>query len=476
MNVGYVSYLLLQIIPGLNNTIPGIEADYLPEQGAAAAAKLFEKTYENALLIFGLMVFISLAFSVISRYTSLGEEWDIVLALKRIVLIGVLLAGFKFMFGTIFITGHALSLEIFGEDNVSELNKQFEEIATREQESKGVTSDADENPISRLFTMLGQITSDIVVDTLAAIIAFIFFVATVLMHMLWRIAVIILYVMGPILIALSLFPSFGVKILSAWFGAALQVSFWQVWFAVCAFFVQTSDNTDLLKFTVGNSKAATANHIESVVFALIFTILYIATPIVVGLFLPVSSFGDGLTKALRFGGFPVAAGINTAANLASSGATGLVGVASKLFSRDGGTGSANLAKGAKAAIDKGTALDGVDASSAVRNNSGNSPVLRTNSAAKGLQERRASRFSGARTNSSSGSGGGSDSSNISDNNSNSSTIDSGDSRASVGSDAESSSKSPRSSSRSNAGRAVRNLIKNRVPRKVNNDTPPPIVT
>lgn len=341
MNVAYLSYLVLQIIPGLNNTIPGIEADYLPEQAAAAAAELFNKTYANAWLIFGLMVFISLAFSVISRYTSLDEEWNIILALKRIVTIAVLLVGFKFIFGTVFITGHALSLEIFGEDNVSELNKKFEEIATKEQENKGVTDDGDENPISRLFTMLGQITSDIVVDTLAAIIAFIFFVSTVLMHMLWRIAVIILYVMGPILIALSLFPSFGVKILTAWFGAALQVSAWQVWFSVCAFFVQTSDNTDLLKFTVGDSKAATANHIESVVFALIFTILYIGAPLVVALFLPISSFSNGLIGALKFGGFPVAAGINTAASVATGGVKGLVGAAGKLLSREGDKGSAN---------------------------------------------------------------------------------------------------------------------------------------
>ena len=108
------SYFLLQIIPGLNNTIPGVESSYLPEQAAAAAAKLFEKTYADAWIIFGLLLFISLAFSVISKYVDLGEEWNIVQALKRIGTIAVLLVGFKFLFGSIFIINHSVSLRIFG--------------------------------------------------------------------------------------------------------------------------------------------------------------------------------------------------------------------------------------------------------------------------------------------------------------------------------------------------------------------------
>lgn len=357
-----MNYLLLQLIPGLNNTVPGIEKDYLPEKGAAAAAAIFEKTYGDAWIIFGLMVIISLAFSVYG----LGQNWEIKTTLKRIASIALLLVGFKLAFGGPFIIGHALSIHIFSEDNVAELNKKFEERATEEQEKKGVAEDKDETIIGRLFKMIGQIQTDIVVDALSAIIAFIFFIAATLMHMLWRVALIILYITGPILIALSIIPGFGVKLLTAWFGAVLQVSFWQVWFAICAFFVQTSD--EILTFTVGDSKAATANHVESVVFALIFTILYIGTPFIVGVLFPTSAFSSGLTQALRFGGYPVSAGINTAASLASagaggalSGAKGLLGFIGSKLSREAGTGSA--ASGAasaavKPAIDKGSSLNG----------------------------------------------------------------------------------------------------------------------
>lgn len=377
-----MNYLLLQLIPGLNNTVPGIEKDYLPEQGAAAAAEIFEKTYGDAWIIFGLMVIISLAFSVYG----LGQNWEIKTTLKRIASIALLLVGFKLAFGGPFIIGHALSIHIFSEDNVAELNKKFEERATEEQEKKGVAEDKDETIIGRLFKMIGQIQTDIVVDALSAIIAFIFFIAATLMHMLWRVALIILYITGPILIALSIIPGFGVKLLTAWFGAVLQVSFWQVWFAICAFFVQTSDK--ILTFTVGDSKAATANHVESVVFALIFTILYIGTPFIVGVLFPTSAFSSGLTQALRFGGYPVSAGINTAASLASagaggalSGAKGLLGFIGSKLSREAGTGSANAASGAASAVakpglDKGSSLNGAILTGAKANSAGTSPENR----------------------------------------------------------------------------------------------------
>lgn len=343
-------YFLLDLIPGLNNTIPGIQKDYIPEEGAAAAALLFEKTYNDAWIIFGLLTVISLIFSVIG----LGEHWNIKQSLKRIASVALLLVAFKFVFGGIFITNYALSVHIFSEDNVSELNQQFEKIATQEQESKGVADDKSTTIIGKIFDMINQVNADIATGIVSAIIAFVFFISATLMHMLWRIATIILYVSGPILIVFSLAPGFGLRILTGWFGATFQVAFWQVWFAICAYFVQTSDK--ILTITVLDSKARTANHIESVVFALVFTILFIGTPIIVNILLPISAFSAGLAGALRFGGFPIQAAVGAAGTVASAGAkAGLfgAGVLGKLFSRDGGTGSASSGAGVKPPIDGG---------------------------------------------------------------------------------------------------------------------------
>jgi hypothetical protein len=292
-------YFLLDLIPGLNNTIPGIQKDYIPEEGAAAAALLFEKIYGDAWIIFGLLTVISLLFSVIG----LGEHWNIKQSLKRIASVAILLVGFKFIFGGIFITTYALSIHIFSEDNVSELNQKFEEIATKEQESKGVAEDKSTTIVGKIFDMMNQLNADIATGVVSAIVAFVFFISATLMHMLWRIATIILYVSGPILIVFALAPGFGLRILTGWFGATFQVAFWQVWFAICAYFVQTSDK--ILTITVLDSKARTANHIESVVYALVFTLLFIGTPIIVNILLPISAFSAGLAGALRFGGFPI---------------------------------------------------------------------------------------------------------------------------------------------------------------------------
>lgn len=394
-------YFLLDLIPGLNNTIPGIQKDYIPEEGAAAAALLFEKIYGDAWIIFGLLTVISLLFSVIG----LGEHWNIKQSLKRIASVAILLVGFKFIFGGIFITTYALSVHIFSEDNVSELNQKFEEIATKEQESKGVAEDKSTTIVGKIFDMMNQLNTDIATGVVSAIVAFVFFISATLMHMLWRIATIILYVSGPILIVFSLAPGFGLRILTGWFGATFQVAFWQVWFAICAYFVQTSDK--ILTITVLDSKARTANHIESVVYALVFTLLFIGTPIIVNILIPISAFSAGLAGALRFGGFPIQAAVGAAGTVASAGAkAGLTGagILGKLFSRDGGTGSASSGAGVKPPIDKATpGVDkGTSDAGAIQGGRGFSK-----SDSDGVQSRRSQRYSRAVGRSGGNSGGGS---------------------------------------------------------------------
>lgn len=314
---------VFQLIPGLNNTIPGINKEYIPEKGAAAAAELFKTTYEDAFILLGLMIVISAIFTVVG----LGENWTWPETLKRIGAVVILLVGFKFFFALPFIVGDAIGQEIFSDQDVQILNKKFEEIAQKTQEDKGVIGDpiGGKDNITKLMEFLSAFTSDIIFDVLAGVVSFVFFVSSVFMHIIWRIAVIILYVIGPILVVLSLIPGFGTKILANWFGAVLQVAFWQVWFAVCAFFVQTSDGLITFSSNSATSKPVAANHMESVTFALVFAVLYIATPFVVNLFLPISAFSGSLPRAFKQGLAPVVSTARTISNIASSVGSAVVG-------------------------------------------------------------------------------------------------------------------------------------------------------
>lgn len=330
MNFLWTSFIgFFQLIPGLSNDIPGVNREYIPQKGAAAAAELFKTTYEDAFILLGLMFLISAVFAVIG----LGQNWTWPECLKRLAGVVVLLVGFKLFFALPFLVGDAIQKEIFSDQDVEILNKKFEETALKAQVDTGVALEGGEDNITKLVNFMARMTSDIIFDVLAGIVAFVFFASSIFMVMLWRLAVIILYVIGPILVALSLMPGFGIKILFNWFGAVLQVAFWQIWFGVCAFFVQTSDGMITFSSNSATGKAGAANHMESVVFGLVFAALYIATPFVVNLFLPISAFSGSLPKALKQGAAPVISATKTIISVASAVASGGATLAGALAPR-----------------------------------------------------------------------------------------------------------------------------------------------
>lgn len=304
-------FYLFETIPGVSSKIPGVPLDYIPEKAAAIAVELFNIMKHDAFLLLGVITVIAIAISVVG----LGEKWNVVEAGKKIVASALILIGINFIFGAVISVGHGLAEHIISSKNISQLEQDAEKAAKAEQERRGVANTQAAPSMFGIFSnFLGNIGSTVSLDLVGGLAVIAFYVSSVVINLLWRLFVIILYVTGPIIIVLLPIPGIGIKALSNWFAALIQLSFWQVWFAICAIFVRTVDLFSISQVNTslnGNLGAPTGNHVEAIAYAVIFTILYLGTPFVVNAILPISSFSTQASLGLLAGTKIATTAINT---------------------------------------------------------------------------------------------------------------------------------------------------------------------
>src|ERR1051326_396018 len=93
----YKFLLLIQQIPGIQNGIPGIDKQYIPEQGMAAAAALFDKmNYVSYLLLVPL-----LGIAYLVTVVKLRENIGVGPLLTSTLLVLLLLQVQPYYFGTV---------------------------------------------------------------------------------------------------------------------------------------------------------------------------------------------------------------------------------------------------------------------------------------------------------------------------------------------------------------------------------------
>lgn len=281
-----VAFYLFQI-PGIGDKkIPGISNVYMPTDAAVKAYVLFERVNSAAFLLLPLLLLIAGGMSVVG----LGEKWTMTDVLKRMVATVVLLVATQFIYAGVMALGVGLGEKIVKTEDVQKLNQQFEQIAKKKQDERGVDSDKATGFVERAALFLAAFNVDTMMNLVTGLTTLLFFVATIVMTSFWRILAIILFVVAPLTVVLGVIPGIGTKILGNWFGALIQVSFWQVWFSICAWFIENADS--VFTFSDNTSRSAIANHIESTSFAVVFLILYLATPFVVSAIIPLSLFSS----------------------------------------------------------------------------------------------------------------------------------------------------------------------------------------
>lgn len=279
---------IFQQIPDV--TIPGVPTEYMPQQSAQAVAALFDRIFPASIKLLAVTTVIGAALTVASPLVGEdGDKTNWAGFLKRIVVTVLLLVGLQFVFGNIIDLGHSIGQQIFPDQDVSKLNQQFAENANKVQQEKGVPADGKSGGvIQSIVEMVGVAQGNITIGIVGALSGIAFFATTIVINILWRVLVIILYITGPLIIITLPIPGLGQKLVTNWLAAVFQLSLWQVWFSICAFFVNTSDSI----FKVTDDVGQTINHIDSIAHALIFTVLYIATPFFISAIFPISSFSS----------------------------------------------------------------------------------------------------------------------------------------------------------------------------------------
>ena len=288
-----LSFYLFQV-PGLpNSKIPGLSDVYMPTAAAEKALELFQNVNKAAFLLLPLLLLIAGGMAVVG----LGEQWTLPDVLKRVVATILLLVGIQFIYGGVMAIGVGLGEKILKSDEVQKINQKFEETAKEKQDEKVIDEDKATGFLERAALFLLAFNLDTMMNLTTGLTTLLFFVATIVMTHLWRVLAIILFVVSPLTVVLGVIPGIGTKITANWFGALIQISFWQVWFSICAWFVENADSI----FTVSDStsRSAVANHVESTSYAVIFFLLYIATPFIVSALVPLSLFSSvGVTSLL----------------------------------------------------------------------------------------------------------------------------------------------------------------------------------
>ncbi len=281
-----VAFYLFQIPGVTNHKLPGISDVYMPTDAAAKAYVLFEEVNKAAFLLLPLLLLIAGGMAVVG----LGEQWTMIDIIKRVVATILLLVGIQFIYGGVMSLGVGLGEKILNSNDVQKLNQRFEEIAKKKQDERGVDSDKATSYIERAGLFLAAFSADRVMNLVTGLTTLLFFVATIVMTSLWRVLAIILFVVSPLTVVLGIIPGIGTKITANWFGALVQMAFWQAWFSICAWFVNNADSI----FTISDStsRSAVANHVESTAFAVVFLILYLGTPFIVSAIIPLSLFSS----------------------------------------------------------------------------------------------------------------------------------------------------------------------------------------
>lgn len=209
--------------------------------------------------------------------------------LNRGLIVTFLLVGFNPIFGGIMKGGDLLASQIASKQDLAR-------AADKAREFAGDPAEEDNGIAGKLWGLikgiLKVVNNGLLVTIVQGLVCIIFIIATLFINTLWIVFVIALYVFGPLSIVLGAIPKVGGKLIETWIGACVQLSIWQVWMAICWWFVSLGTELvvgDLSGGSVsGTLSAGGAWQVTGL--SLVFACLYFATPFIVQGLIPISSF------------------------------------------------------------------------------------------------------------------------------------------------------------------------------------------
>ncbi len=257
---------------------------------------MFAKLYHAAWVLLGFLLVVSAMLHLIGAMSNWHTPADQLLLKGAMVVL--LLVGYQYSFGVVMRTGYALAQQIQETPFIVDQLKMTEEKLKQGQ--------GDGSWASWAFTSLKLISGELELVTIIVGLGIIlYFVICFFMTSLWLVLATVLYITGPLVMVMAIVPGGG-KLAARWFGALLQLSLWQVWFAICYWFMDAGatklfQGQGLLTNSVDWRTMGYATTLEGLAFAVLFGLMYLGTPYVVQAIFPLGSFEGGTMRAMHAG-------------------------------------------------------------------------------------------------------------------------------------------------------------------------------
>lgn len=330
--------MISALLAAAGPTIPGIPDDYLTDQGITQILMLHEKVMNTAWYLFAILVIISAGLVVTGLLTSMQISTQEVV--KNGMMVVVLLLGFDLFFGFVFNAGHFVASTIVTDSDFVQLAKDVRDKANATDGGGEGTTDW----LSLIFNVLTNaiINPGIGLALLLVGLAIaVFLISALFINIAWLALAVAAYTFSPIALALGVVPRWGSKLLESWISSLVQLSAWQIWMAICAWFVKLGPFMFLQD--AGNSggldSLSTRTSLESGAMCLVFAAFYMATPWIISAFLPISHFGFHASRAIGATYGMIKGGAETAAGVVTTAATSAAG------GGEGGGGGAGMSGG-----------------------------------------------------------------------------------------------------------------------------------
>ncbi len=305
-------FLLLQLQPGQDNggwsLIPGIPNHYISASYARLVMDLAGQVRTVAFIVAAVLLAVSLA---VNASGWLIKDLNIKEILRIAVITVSLLVLWAPTFGFLMSFGYNVGEYIVDGRKVSSMlenafrqtpNGELPGYAAGKGPADGGASDVNSGGFLSWLLDTGGGFADLVTTSLAILVAglcsLLFMIAAFVMPSVWLVFATLLFVFGPLVIALGMLPRIGGKILGNLFGTLFELSLWQAWFHICAWLVMASNDLVGKKATdfFGGAEGAAAvdsayTSAESASMGLVFACLYFATPLVVRYLITISQVG-----------------------------------------------------------------------------------------------------------------------------------------------------------------------------------------
>lgn len=371
-------------------TIPGIPPVLVSGNNARPIIEVTNSIWRVSALLF---LFLTVAgiwmsqFKFISERTGGPGQY-----LSRCLTVGVSLAGYKVIFAAIMWTGALIAFQIFPlaanpnkNTTIPWLPAGTISATSGSGNSTNTNSNSNTNTTgggtgrtpfqitknTSVLDMIGwglksafQIAYQGMPSMIVITLCNIFFILGIfLITAFWVIFAVILYALGPLMIMAGLIPTYGDKLWSNWIGATIQCSLWQVWMAFCgklitsSFLIQIEQLNPMNRVdgnTAGGEFSTVVMDLQQAAYALVFLMLYLATPFVSNYIFPLSSAGGlgaflmGMTALAAKKATGAVKGVATAGPKGAA-LGGLKGVGSGAAGLAGGLASGGGASGGKGA-------------------------------------------------------------------------------------------------------------------------------